>query len=241
MENFTADYEIDTKYLSIMQDKTMAVEILDKQYSTCKEANGQFCSIYTPFQPLANPPSCITTMYSKNAGSIAARCSLQVRKVQTISIPTSIAPNVWLLTSAPSTVTTGITLVCPEGPTKFIIICKSIHIPACSTTLPYFYLLPHYEPATVAINISLGVAKLNMISISALDFHIWQHLENHQNETKLQCLASIPSFPVNQLYKHMITGANPITPFTSPEESTGDTVSIWTLFSHTGVYIMVIG
>ena len=58
----------------------MAVEILDKQYSTCKEANGQFCSIYTPFQPLANPPTCITALYSKNATSIAARCSLQVRK-----------------------------------------------------------------------------------------------------------------------------------------------------------------
>ena len=31
-----------------------------------------------------------------------------------------------------------------------------------------------------------------------------------------------------------------ITPFTSPEESTGDTDSIWTLFSHTGVYVMAI-
>ena len=76
-----------------------------------------------------------------------------------------------------------------------------------------------------------------MINIE-LDFYIWQHLETHQNETQLQHLASIPSVPVNQLYKHMISGTNPITPFTSPEESTGDTVSIWTLFSNTGVYIM---
>ena len=119
---FTAHYEIDTKYFRIMQDDTMAVEILDKQYSTCKEVNGQFISIYTPFQPLANPPSCITALYSKNATSIAARCSLQVRKAQTFSIPTSIAPHLWLLTSAPSTVTTGITPVCPEGPTKLITI-----------------------------------------------------------------------------------------------------------------------
>ena len=100
----------------------MAVEISDKQYSTCKEANGKFCSIYTPFQPLVNPPSCITALYSKNTTSIAARCSLQVRKAQTISIPMLIAPNLWLLTSAPSTVTTGITLVCPEGPTELITI-----------------------------------------------------------------------------------------------------------------------
>ena len=79
-----------------------------------------------------------------------------------------------------------------------------------------------------------------MINISVLDFHIWQHLENHPNETQLQNLGSIPSVPVNQLYKHMISGIKPITPFTFPEESTGDTVSIWTLFSHTGVYVMAI-
>ena len=53
----------------------------------------------------------------------------------------------------------------------------------------------------------------------------------HQNETQLQHLVSISLVQGNQLYKHMIT---------SPEESTGDTVSIWTLFSHTGVYVMAI-
>ena len=47
--------------------------------------------IYTPFQPLANPPSCITALYLRNAASIVARCSLQVRKAQTISIPMFIA------------------------------------------------------------------------------------------------------------------------------------------------------
>ena len=118
--NLTACYKIDTKYLGIMQDEAMAVEILDKQYSTCKEAIGQFCSIYAPFQPLANQPSCITALYSKTTTSIVARCSLQVRKVHTISIPMSIAPNVWLVTSVPSTVMTRMTIVCPEGPTKLI-------------------------------------------------------------------------------------------------------------------------
>ena len=38
----------------------------------------------------------------------------------------------------------------------------------------------------------------------------------------------------------MINGIQPIIPFKSPEESTGDTASIWTLFSHTGVYVMAI-
>ena len=38
----------------------------------------------------------------------------------------------------------------------------------------------------------------------------------------------------------MVKGIQHITPFTLPKESTGDTDSIWTLFSHTGVYVMAI-
>ena len=38
----------------------------------------------------------------------------------------------------------------------------------------------------------------------------------------------------------MAKGIQCITPF-SHKESTGDTDSIWTLFSHTGVYVMAIG
>ena len=50
-----------------------------------------------------------------------------------------------------------------------------------------------------------------------------------------------PAYP--QFHKDNSTATWPkgiqhITPFT--EESTGDTDSIWTLFSHTGVYVMAI-
>ena len=83
--------------------------------------------------------------------------------------------------------------------------------------------------------------KLNTINISSLDFHTWQHLVKLQKESQLQHLASIPSVSVDQLYRHMINGIQSITPFTSPEESTGDTASIWTLFSYTWVYVMAIG
>ena len=38
----------------------------------------------------------------------------------------------------------------------------------------------------------------------------------------------------------MISGIKPITPFTSSTESIDDTESIWTLFSHTGAYVMAI-
>ena len=38
----------------------MAVKISQHQFNICQEANGQFCNIHAPLQPLANPPSCIT-------------------------------------------------------------------------------------------------------------------------------------------------------------------------------------
>ena len=106
----------------------MAVEISPHQFHIGQEANGQFCNIRTPFQPLASPPSCITASYTNDAASISARCSLQIRKTQSISIPSQIAPNVWILTTAPSAVTTAITLICPGERTKFITIKKPIHI-----------------------------------------------------------------------------------------------------------------
>ena len=84
------------------------------------------------------------------------------------------------------------------------------------------------------------MANLHMINILPLDFHIWQHLERHWNKSQLQHLASIPSVSVEQLYSHMAKGIQHITPY-SPEESTGDTDSIWTLFSHTGGYVIAIG
>ena len=83
------------------------------------------------------------------------------------------------------------------------------------------------------------MANLNMINISFVNFHIWQHLEKHWNENQLLHSARIPSVPIGQLYHQMAKGFEHITPF-SPENSTGDTDSIWTLFLHTGVYLMAI-
>ena len=243
--NFTAWYDINTQYLGMTWDETMVVEMSPHQFSICQEADGQFCNVITSFQPSVNPPSCITTLYTKNICSISARCLLQIRKTQEIGIPSQLAPNIWILTTPISTITTAATLICPEETSKSITIKKLIHIlwlpPACSITLPNFHLPPHYKDSTLEVNISLDMPNLNTINISSLDFHIWKHLGKHKNESQLQHLASIPSIPVDQLYKHMVNGIQHITPFTSPEESTGDTDLIWTLFSHTGVYVMAIG
>ena len=132
----------------------------------------------------------------------------------------------------------------PRKTTQFIEVRKPIyilHLPtACSAKSPNFHLPPQYEGLPLEVNISLDMVNLNMINISSINFCIRQHLEQHQNESQLQHLASIPSIPVGQLYSHMAKGIQHITPFL-PEESTGDTDSIWTLFSTTGVYVMAIG
>ena len=242
--NFTAHYDISTKYLGITQDETMAVDILPCQFRICQEAHGQLCTIPTPFQPLANLPSCITALYAKNTASISARCSLWIKKTSDVSMPSQLAPNVWILTTAPSATNTTITIIYPGETTQFIEVRNPIHVlhllTACSATSPNFNLPPHYESLPLEVNIILDMANLSMINISSIHFCIWQHLEKHQNESQLQHLSSILSVPVVQLYKHMAKGTKYITPF-SPEESTADTDSIWILFLHAGIYVMAIG
>ena len=65
-ENLSTCYNIDTKYLGISYDVTKAIEILEQQFTTCQQPNRQFCNIDTPLQPLANQPSCITAINTKN-------------------------------------------------------------------------------------------------------------------------------------------------------------------------------
>ena len=84
----------------------MGVELSRTQFEACKQANGQFCHITMPFQPLANPPTCIVALYAKSVASIESKCSLQLHKATTTPLPTQITPDVWILatpTSAPQT------------------------------------------------------------------------------------------------------------------------------------------
>ena len=70
---------------------------------------------------------------------------------------------------------------------------------------------------------------------------MWPHLEDHWNKTQLHKLTNIPTVPVAQFYKHMVNNNIPILPFQLADEAIDDTGSIWTLFSHTGIYVMAIG
>ena len=160
-------------------------------------------------------------------------------------MPSQIAPNVWILTRPLSALASTITLICPGKATTFIKVERPIHIltipTGCSATSSNFHLPPRYQTPHLEVNISLDIANLHMTNISSLDFCIWQHLRGDRNETQLQHLTTIPSIPVNKIYQHMVNDTQHITPFNTADESTGDTDSIWTLFSHTGIYVMAIG
>ena len=137
--NLSAWYDIDTKYLVILYDETKAIEILEQQFTTYPWANGQFCKIDAPLQPLVNPPSCITAIYAKNKAGIECWCSLKIRNTHSTSIPTPIASNLWILTSGTELDPAWVTLICPDQAPKWITIQQRLHVlclpPACSATL----------------------------------------------------------------------------------------------------------
>ena len=170
---------------------------------------------------------------------------LQIRKASSISIPTHIAPNVWIITSPTATVPSGIILICCGEAPRSIIPQTPIHIlhlwPACSAPSQHFHLPPYYEYHEITINISLNTANLNVVNVSASEFRIWQHLEDHWNGTSLHHLANILSVPIVKLYKQMVSSNRSINPFLPTDESIGETVSVWTLFCHAGVYVTSIG
>ena len=108
--NYLLCYDIGNKYLGITLDETSAIEISEDQYQTCKRANRQFCILNALLLPLANPTTCFPSLYAKNKNGTQKRCSLQVKKANSTSIPTSIAPNIWLITSLPTAAPARITL-----------------------------------------------------------------------------------------------------------------------------------
>ena len=95
---------------------------------------------------------CITALYAKNTASISTRCSLQIRKSSDVSMPSQLAPNVWILTTPPSAAATKITLICLGEVAQFIEVRRPIHIlclptASSSATSPNFYLPPWWRTA----------------------------------------------------------------------------------------------
>ena len=174
--NYSACYDIKTRYFGVTKDATMGLELSNTQFETCKQANGQFCHIPTPFQPLANPPTCIAALYAKSAASIESNCFLQLHKSMMTPLPTQITRDVWILITPPSAPMDTISLICPEKPMKTIPATQPLHIlklpTACSATSSHFYLPPRYESPVLNINVSLDMANLQTLNITTLHFHI---------------------------------------------------------------------
>ena len=241
--NSAAHYDMNTKYLGVTKDASMGVELSATQFQACQQANGQFCHISTPFQLLANPPTCKAVLYAKSRTGIASKCSLKICKTTTTNLPTQIAPDVWILTTPATAPVTTMTLICPKKTMETIPIQQPIHIlklpMACSATSSHFYLPPRYETPILDINISLSMANLHMINISAQCFHIWQHLGSNRSDMQLQHLATIPSIPLHMIYQHLLNSTKQIVPFNT--ESPGNANSLWNVFTHPGIYVSAIG
>ena len=161
----------------------------------------------------------------------------------TTALPTQITPDVWVLTTPVTAPVSMITLICPEKPMEMIATQQPLHIlklpTACSATLAHFYLPPRYETPILNVNVSLNMANLKLINITALHFYIWQHLGNNQSDIQLQHLGTIPSIPVHKVYQPLLNSTMQLTPFnTEPSE---DTDSLWSVFTHPGIYISDLG
>ena len=55
---------------------------------------------------------------------------------------------------------------------------------------------------------------------------------------QLQHLTAIPCIPLHKIYQHLLNSTIPVMPFNT--EPTGNTDSLWTLFTYLGIYISAI-
>ena len=151
--NFSARYDISTKYQGCNSGRTFHSPVLSLLGSS------QFCSITTAFQPLANPPLCVATLYARSSADITSQCSLQIRKTSDVNLPTQISPDVWIVTTPLSTPASTVKLICPEKATETITIRKPLHVlrvpMACSATSPNFYKPPKYQTSNLEVNFFL--------------------------------------------------------------------------------------
>ena len=144
--NYSMRYTMDNKYLGVTYDRTKAMDIPEDQFKICKEANGQFCPLTTPLQPLTNPPSSVAALYTKNSCEIDCLCELSTKTQPELYLPIPLTSNVWAIISSPFKPQPPVTVICPTKPTMSVHISPPIHMlklePACSATSQHFHLPP---------------------------------------------------------------------------------------------------
>ena len=126
--NLSIQYKIKHRYIRVTHNEAKAVAITDQQYMACQHAYGQFCRINAPFQPLTNPPSCITALYAKNDQAIEEQCSLLVSNVPHTFITVAVTSNLWVIPSNPETLGSTILIIYPDNNTSIVPFQQPIHI-----------------------------------------------------------------------------------------------------------------
>ena len=201
--NYSMRYTMDNKYLGVTYDRTKAMDIPGDQFKLCKEANGQFCPLMTPLQPLTNPPSCVAALYTKNRLR-----ELSTKTQPELYLPIPLASNVWAIISSPFKQQPPVTVICPAKPTMSVQISPPIHMlrlePACSATSQHFHLPPKYEDTHMMMNLSIYNANLDIINISSALFRITQHILSMQQQEMLKKLAALPPVPIKRITKELM-------------------------------------
>ena len=108
---------------------------------------------------------------------------------------------------------------------------------ACSATSAHFYLPPRYETPVLNVNVSLDMANLQAVNITALHFCIWQHMGRNHSETELQHLATLPS--IHQYTRYINTFS--ITPYTLQHEAIRKYKYSMELVYPPGIHISALG
>ena len=146
--NLSAQYKINHRYIGVTYGETKAVTFMDQQYIACQHTNGQFCRINAPFQPLTNPPTCITALYAKNNQVVKEQCSLVISHAPCTFIPVAVTSNLWIIPSNPETLGSAIMIIYPDKATSTVPPQQPFHTLrlslACSATSRYFHLPPCY-------------------------------------------------------------------------------------------------
>ena len=133
--------------------KSRQWQISEDQFKTYQKANGQFCSLNTClFYHLQTHQCVYQLIYAKDKDSIKKSCSLQIRKANSVSIPTSICSK--CLDINFSTCCSVTRNNHSSALKKHLDSSKHRHPstvlwlpPACSATSQHFHLPPHYETA----------------------------------------------------------------------------------------------
>ena len=173
--------------------------ITDLQHRAHQHANGQFCRINAPFQPLANQPSCVTVLYAKNDQTIREQSSLVTSHMPHTYVHIAVTSKFWIILSNPQTLGSTMTIICTDKATSTVPFQHHFHLlrlsPACSATSNYFHLPPYYQDHSIVMSKLLHTANINFYQHFNPRLRICQLFSSNWTPPHLQKLTNAPEVP----------------------------------------------